>query len=71
MKIIFYSFILVVLFTSCDQKQAETSGYTEYNTDTAASTSELEEKNQISHRAQALEKLVEAFPVWQEQAKQS
>lgn len=31
----------------------------------------LEEKNQISHRAQALEKLVEAFPVWQEQAKQS
>ncbi|MFH6643670.1 nucleoside-triphosphate diphosphatase [Streptococcus suis] len=31
----------------------------------------LEEKNKISHRAQALEKLVEAFPVWQEQAKQS
>lgn len=31
----------------------------------------LEEKNQISHRAQALEKLVEAFPVWQEQARQS
>ncbi|HFI0782286.1 TPA: nucleoside-triphosphate diphosphatase [Streptococcus suis] len=37
---------------------------------TAAELS-LEEKNQISHRAQALEKLVEAFPVWQEQAKQS
>ncbi|HEM3671774.1 TPA: nucleoside-triphosphate diphosphatase [Streptococcus suis] len=37
---------------------------------TAAEMS-LEEKNQISHRAQALEKLVEAFPVWQEQAKQS
>ncbi|MGQ7343469.1 nucleoside-triphosphate diphosphatase [Streptococcus suis] len=36
---------------------------------TAAELS-LEEKNQISHRAQALEKLVEAFPVWQEQAKQ-
>lgn len=31
----------------------------------------LEEKNQISHRAKALEKLVEAFPVWQEQARQS
>lgn len=31
----------------------------------------LEEKNRISHRAQALEKLMEAFPVWQEQAKQS
>ncbi|MDW8742667.1 nucleoside-triphosphate diphosphatase [Streptococcus suis] len=31
----------------------------------------IEEKNKISHRAQALEKLVEAFPVWQEQAKQS
>lgn len=53
MKIIFYSFILVVLFTSCDQKQAETSGYTEYNTDTAASTSELEEKNQILADQQA------------------
>ncbi|HFU3960460.1 TPA: nucleoside-triphosphate diphosphatase [Streptococcus suis] len=37
---------------------------------TAAELS-LEEKNQISHRARALEKLVEAFPVWQEQAKQS
>ncbi|MGT2710860.1 nucleoside-triphosphate diphosphatase [Streptococcus oriscaviae] len=31
----------------------------------------LEEKNKISHRAQALEKLLEAFPVWQAQAKQS
>ena len=32
----------------------------------------LEEKNKISHRAKALEKLVEAFPVWQKnQAKQS
>ncbi|WP_170238867.1 nucleoside-triphosphate diphosphatase [Streptococcus suis] len=31
----------------------------------------IEEKNKISHRAQALEKLVEAFPVWQEQAQQS
>lgn len=32
----------------------------------------LEEKNQISHRAKALEKLVEAFPSWQEKlAKQS
>ncbi len=31
----------------------------------------LEEKNRISHRAQALEKLVEAFPIWQEQARQS
>lgn len=29
----------------------------------------LEEKNTISHRAQALEKLVEAFPIWQKQAK--
>ena len=32
----------------------------------------LEEKNKISHRAKALEKLVEAFPSWQEElAKQS
>ena len=32
----------------------------------------LDEKNKISHRAKALEKLVEAFPSWQEeQAKQS
>lgn len=32
----------------------------------------LEEKNKISHRAKALEKLVEAFPVWQKEiAKQS
>lgn len=31
----------------------------------------IDEKNQLSHRAQALEKLVEAFPVWQEQARQS
>lgn len=31
----------------------------------------IEEKNKLSHRAQALEKLVEAFPVWQEQARQS
>ncbi|HFI0235514.1 TPA: nucleoside-triphosphate diphosphatase [Streptococcus suis] len=28
----------------------------------------LDEKNSISHRAQALEKLMEAFPKWQEQA---
>lgn len=27
----------------------------------------LEEKNRLSHRAQALKKLVEVFPVWQEQ----
>lgn len=30
----------------------------------------LEEKNQQSHRAKALEKLVEAFPVWQRQTAQ-
>ncbi|WP_155974524.1 nucleoside-triphosphate diphosphatase [Streptococcus ruminantium] len=40
--------------------------------DTGKTSAELtlEEKNCISHRAQALEKLVEAFPIWQEQAKQ-
>lgn len=70
MKTIFYRLISIVLFTSCVQKQAETTGYAEYNTDTASAISDVEEHDQILADQQAqLQKQIDEQARLREQEK--